>query len=205
MAVLVNHKYELCSNAVHVQITCENCLHCSVWHINDCRNVLNGSPTILMHKPPKCSTFLGVELMEAPLTSHSLWAMFCLSWNAHATQNTSHDSWPHFHTHVISFQKSPLQICQVSRRIWCLLSASVSRPCWNRKCEGTQGDKHSCCATPNVHTATPLGILSGDVTCSQAQRTHSCTAIGWRSMELVSKLFDTPTYITHSLRKTASA
>jgi hypothetical protein len=26
-----------------------------------------------------------------------------------------------------------------------------------------------------------------------AQRTHSRTAIGWRSMELVSKLFDTPT------------
>jgi hypothetical protein len=51
---------------------------------------------------------------------------------------------------------------------------------------GTRGDKHSCCATPNVHTATPLGMLSGDVPCSQAQRTHSCTAIGWRSMELVS-------------------
>jgi len=41
-------------NAVHVQITRENHLHCSVWHINDFSNVLNGYPTILMHKPPNC-------------------------------------------------------------------------------------------------------------------------------------------------------
>jgi hypothetical protein len=41
----------------------------------------------------------------------------------------------------VSFQKSPLQICRVSRRIWCLLSAPVSRSCWNRKCLGTRGDK----------------------------------------------------------------
>ena len=79
--------------------------------------------------------------------------MFCLSWSARATRNTSRDSWPHFHAHVISFRKSPLQICRVSHRIWCLLFAPISRPCWNRKCEGTRGDKHSCCATPNAHTA----------------------------------------------------
>ena len=54
---------------------------------------------------------------------------------------------------------------------------------------------HSFCATPNVHTAKPLGILSGDVHCSQAQPTHSHTAISWRSMELVSKLFYTPMYV----------
>ena len=122
--------------------------------------------------------------------------MFCLSWSARTTRNTSHNTWPHFHTHVVSFQKSLLQICQVWRRIWCLLCAPVSRPCWNRKCEGIHGDKHSCCETPNVHTATPLGTLSGDVPCSQAQRTHSCSAIRWRSVELVWELFDTPTYKT---------
>ena len=137
---------------------------------------------------------------KVALTSRRLRVMFYLSWSARATRNTSHDSWPHFHTHVVSFQKSPLQICRVSRRIWCLLSGPVSRPCWNRKCEGTHGDKHSCCATPIIHTATPLGILSGDVPCSQAQRTHSRTAIGWRSMELVSKLFDTPTYVYYCIR-----
>jgi len=128
------------------------------------------------------------------LTSRRLRVMFCLSWSVHANRNTSHDSRPRFYRHVISFQKSPLQICRVSRRIWCLLSAPVSRPCWNCRCEGTRGDKHSCCATPSVHTVMPLGMLSGDVPCSQAQRTHSRTAIGWRSMELVSKLFDTPSY-----------
>ena len=128
------------------------------------------------------------------LTSRRLRGKFCLSWSARATRNTSHDSWSRFHMHVVSFEKSPLQICWVLRRIWCLLSAPVSRPCWNRKCESTRGDKHSCCATPNVHAATPLGMLSGDVPCSQARRTHSCTAIGWRSMEQVSKLFDTPSY-----------
>ena len=53
---LQGHKpgHELCSNMVHVQITLENCLLCSVWHINDCSNVLNDSPTILTHKPPNC-------------------------------------------------------------------------------------------------------------------------------------------------------
>jgi hypothetical protein len=59
----------------------------------------------------------------------------------------------------------------------------------------TCGDKHWCCTTPNVHTAMPLGILSGDIPCSQPQRTHSRTAIGWCSMEPASKLFDTPTYL----------
>jgi hypothetical protein len=122
--------------------------------------------------------------------------MFYLSWSA------SHDSWPHFHMHVVSFQKSLLQIYRVSCRIWCLLSAPVSRPCWNRKCEGTRGDKHLCCATPNVNTATPLGILSGDFPCSQVQHTHTRTAIGWQSVELVSKLFDTPSYIQNWITKT---
>jgi hypothetical protein len=56
--------YELCSNAVHVQTTRENCLHCSVWHINDCSNVLNGFPTILMHKPPNCFHIFRLELVE---------------------------------------------------------------------------------------------------------------------------------------------
>ena len=37
-------------------------------------------------------------------------------------------------------------------------------------------------------------MLSGDVPCSQARCIHSCTAIGWRSMELVSKLSDTTSY-----------
>ena len=132
------------------------------------------------------------------MISGRLQVMFSLSWSARATRKPSHDSWPYFHMHVVSFQKSPLQICRVSRRIWCLLSSPVSRPCWNRKCEGTRGDKHWCCTTPNVRTATPLGILSGDVPCSKVQCRHSRTAIGWRSMELVSKRFDTPTYLFFS-------
>jgi hypothetical protein len=37
----------------------------------------------------------------------------------------------------------------------------------NKECLG-KNDKHSCCATPNVHTTTPLGTLSGDFPCSQA-------------------------------------
>jgi hypothetical protein len=126
------------------------------------------------------------------LTSRRLRVMFCLSWSVRANQNTSHDSWPHFYRHVISFQKSPLQICRVSRRIWCLLSAPVSHLCWNHKCEGTHGDK-LLCNSQCSHSDT-IGMLSGDVPCSQAQRTHSRTAIGWRSMELVSKLFDTLLY-----------
>jgi hypothetical protein len=44
--------------------------------------------------------------------------------------------------------------------------------------------------SPNVLTQTANNIAVE--LCSQAQRTRSRTAIGWRSMELVSKLFDTP-------------
>ena len=47
-------------------------------------------------------------------------------------------------------------------------------------------------------------MLSGDVPCSQAQRTHSCTAIGWLSMELVSKLFDTPSYVNETAELTGT-
>jgi len=50
-----------------------------------------------------------------------------------------------------------------------------------------------------MFTATPLGILSGDVPCSQEQRMHLRTAIGWRSMELVSERFDTPSYVDRVL------
>ena len=52
--------------------------------------------------------------------------MFCLSWSSRATLNTSRDSCPHFHTHVVSFQKSPLQICRVSRRILFALSSNFT-------------------------------------------------------------------------------
>jgi hypothetical protein len=40
-----------------------------------------------------------------------------------------------------------------------------------------------------MFTLTPLGILSGNIPCSQAQRTHSCTAISWCSVELSLKTF----------------
>ena len=123
------------------------------------------------------------------LTSRRLQVRYCPSWSVRATRSTLHNSWSHFYMHIISFQKSVLQICQVSRRICCLLSAPVSRRCCNCKCEGTRGDKHSCCATPNIHTATPRGVLSGDVPRSQAHRMHSRTATGSPSMEIVSRNF----------------
>jgi hypothetical protein len=42
--------------------------------------------------------------------------------------------------------------------------------------------KYSCCATPNVHIAKPIGTMSGDVASSQSQQKHSRSAIGWRSV-----------------------
>ena len=33
----------------------------------------------------------------------------------------------------------------------------------NCKYEGIRGDKHSCCGTPSIHTATLRGVLSGDI------------------------------------------
>jgi len=141
----------------------------------------------------KVSTFLGVEIVEfrPDLSSPSsdflpLLKLVCHS--KHLARLMA--SFPE-----VSLQKSPLQVCRVFLRILCLLSAPVSRPCSNRKREDTRDDKHAYCATPIVHTATPLGMLSGYVPCSQAQRTHSSTAIGWRSMDLASKRFDTPLFI----------
>ena len=100
-----------------------------------------------------------------------------------ANRNTLHNTWPHFHMHTISFQKCPLHIYRVSRRIRCFLSVPVFHPCWNCNCEITRGDKLSCCATAIVHTVMPHGILSGNVPCSQAECMHLCTAFGWRSTE----------------------
>ena len=158
-----------CMFKSHVRIVCT-----IPWHINECSSVLNGSPMILMHKPPNC-----FHIFRCLAHGSSPWPLVVFEWCSASPEafvpleNTLHDSWPHFRTHIVSFQMSPIQICRVSRRIWCLLSAPVSHPCWNCKCEVTCGDKHWCCAIPNVHTATPLGILSGDVPCSQAQRTFT--------------------------------
>ena len=66
--------YELCSNAVHVQITCENCLHCCVWHINDL------AMSLMVVRRSSCtsrrivSTFLGVELVEGRPYLSSSWS-----------------------------------------------------------------------------------------------------------------------------------
>ena len=67
--------HKLCSYALHVQITCENCLHCSVWHINDCSNVLNGFPTILMHKPPNC-----FHIFRCWAHGRSIWLLVIFEW-----------------------------------------------------------------------------------------------------------------------------
>ena len=66
---------ELCSNVVHVQITHENCLHYSVWHNNDCSNVLNGSPMILMHKPPNC-----FHIFRCWARGRSPWPVIVFKW-----------------------------------------------------------------------------------------------------------------------------
>jgi hypothetical protein len=103
-----------------------------------------------------------------------------------------------------NISKSPLQIWKVSRKIWCLLSASVPLPSCNRKRAWTRGDQYGRCVNFNVYKATPLGILSGDVPCSLSQRPHSCTAIGWCSTEPVLELFDTHSYVKQRTRWASS-
>jgi hypothetical protein len=147
------------------------------------------------------STFLGVELMEGrPDLSSSLSEVLsilkCACHSKHLVRLVASFQYAHC---LISKVSAPDLPSFTNNLMFALCSSFTS--CWNRKCEGTRGDKHWCCATPNVHTATPLDILSGDVPCSQAQRTHSRTAIGWRSMEIVSKLFDAPTYFRFSLSR----
>jgi len=136
------------------------------------------------------STFLGVELVEGrpDLSSSSSDVLPLLKRVPLETPRTTHCPLSictsyHFRSHRSRFAEfhAKFDVCLL---LWFHVRAEIA----NMK---TRGDKHSCCATPNVHTATPLGMLSGDIPCSQALRTHSHTAIGWRSMELVSKLLDT--------------
>jgi hypothetical protein len=187
--------HELRRNAVDVQITHENCPQSSVWHINDCSNIINGSLTILMHKPRNCFHIFRWWLREMP------WPLVVFERSASLetrvpleTPGTNHGLnsictsyyFKSLHSRFAEYQKE-LEVCS-------LLQFHVHDEIANVKAHVVT---HSCYATPNVHTETPLSILSGDIPCYQAQRMHSRTAIGWHSMELVSKHFDTPTYITH--------
>ena len=140
------------------------------------------------------STFLCVELVEdRPDLSSSLSDVLPLLKHACHSKHLARlmASFPYARC-IISEVSAPDLPSFKQNLMFALCSSFTS--IWNCKCEGTRGDKHLCCVIPNVHTAMPLAILSDDVPCSQAQRTHWRTTIGWRSMELVLKLFDTPMY-----------
>jgi len=138
------------------------------------------------------STFLGVELLEGrpDLSSSSSDVLPLLKRACYSKHLARLMASFLYARRIISKVSVPDSPSFTQNLMFALCSSFTSM--LNRKCEETRGDKHSCCATPNVHTASPLGMLSGDVPCSQAQRTHSHTAIGWRSMELVSKLLIHP-------------
>jgi hypothetical protein len=78
----------------------------------------------------------------------------------------------------------------------CFFCSGVRCLGWRRKRDWTGGDKNSCCATPNVHTAKPIGTISGDVASSRSQQKniHVVPSVGGLC-ELVFELFDPPTYI----------
>ena len=83
--------HELFSYAVHVQIRHYDCLH-----FTDGSNVLNGSPTILMHKSQNwLHIFRGWIRKGRPDQ-----VIFCRSWSVHVTQNTLHDL--SFHCQIMS-------------------------------------------------------------------------------------------------------
>jgi hypothetical protein len=147
-----------------------------------------------MYKPLIVSTFLGFELVEVcpdflsslsdvlPLlkrmchSKHLAWLMASFPHARYIISKVSAPDLPSF-TQTLMFALCSSFTSMLTSQMWCI-----------------HGDKHLCCATPNVHTGTPLSILSGVIPCSQAQRTHSHIAISWRSMELVLELSDTPSY-----------
>jgi hypothetical protein len=139
-------------------------------------------------------TFLGVELVEGrpDLSSFSSDVLPLLKRACHSKHLTWLMASFLYARHIISKVSAPDLPSFAQNSVCSLLKFHVHAEIANVKTHVVT--KHSCCATPIVHTATPLGMLSGDVPCSQAQRSHSRTAIGWRSMELVLKLFDTPLY-----------
>ena len=126
--------HELCSNAVHVLITREKCLHYSVWHINDWSIPLTVLRRSSCTSRRIVSTFLGVELMEGrpDLSKHLARLMASFPYARRFIWKVSAPD-------LLSFTQN-------------LLSAPFSRPFCNRKCEGTRGDKHLCCATLCSHS-----------------------------------------------------
>ena len=116
-------------------------MHYSVWHILVGSNVVNGSPTILMHKSLNSfHIFRGWACRRLPRP------LVIIQWCSAALEapwNTLHDSLLHCHTHDKSCQKSQLQIYWVWLRIWCSLSALVCSPWWNHKCAHACG--HNNC------------------------------------------------------------
>jgi hypothetical protein len=159
---------------------------------------VNGFPMIPMHKVPNCFHFFGCWAHW-----RSSWPLVIFEWCSASlgarvpieTLNTtcgiiSICTSYHFKSLCSRFAEfnAEFEVCS-------LLQFQVH---WNHRCAGTRGDKHW---TSNVHTATPLGIMSGDVPCSLPQCMYSCTAIGWWSTETVLELFDTPMYIFESVEK----
>ena len=116
-----------------------------------------------MHKPRNCFHIFRCWARGCLPWSPIVFEWCSASWSTRATQNTSHDSWPHFHMHVLSFQKSPLQICRVSRRI--------------DVCSMLQFHVHAEIANVKSHVVT---LILCDPQCSHSETTRHTE--WWRSL-----------------------
>ena len=105
-------------------------------------------------------TFSGVVLAKGAQTSRHRSVMFFHSWNASATQNTSHGSLLSCCRPASTFKGSPKPISQVRYRIWSLLSAQVWGPCCYRKLACGCSHKNTWSTVPHVHSMTPHGMLT---------------------------------------------
>ena len=105
--------HKLCSNAVHVRIVCTVPYD----------TLTTAAMSLMVLRRSSCtsrrtvSTFLDAELVEGrPDLSSSLSDVLPLLKHACHSKHLAR-LWPHSHMQVVSFQKSPLQICRVSCRI----------------------------------------------------------------------------------------
>jgi hypothetical protein len=190
--------HELCSNAVRVKITRENCLHCSVWHIDDCSNVLNVSRRSSCISCRIVSTFWGFDLVEVrpdlspssdvlPLLKHACYSKHVARLVAslpYARRNISKVSAPDLPSLTENLMLArcssftSMLKWQMWRHMWwqtlvlCNSQYSNSEATWHTEWRGCQ-----------------LSIIANNF--------HVVPSVGGLC-EIVWELFDTPTYVAHS-------
>jgi hypothetical protein len=116
------------------------------------------------------STFLGVELVEGhpDLSSSSSDVLPPLKRSCQLKHAARHMASLPYACRNMSKVSAP-DLPSLTQNLM-FVRCSIFKSMLTSKRDCTGGDKNSCCATPNVHTAKPIGTMSGDIASSQSQQ-----------------------------------